>query len=344
MEIVCTGCNVSYHLSEDRIPIETTTGTCKKCGAKIVVRGKNDASSIIKEMTDANQPILEDEKKTIPSEETKQCPYCAETIKKNAKICRFCHIDLLTDQPIQTQQSNASFKIPKFGLSDTISRLFTQKIRYTIFLLIVLLGLYFLRKAWINHIILNIVNNISSEETLQKAEDLGLGTNPLNRYKFDRIFYATLGVLLITFPLTFQYIHRLYQFVVMKFKSKYSGQQIVEILTSKLLITIYVLGLTIVFFSWNSTNPYIDRNCVMNGFGQGKCSFTNTNGVSGSICGYIKVNRGDSDTVVLSEKFCSGKVEPSSTTTVEFAIPDVRDLCPGGLTESSCNFIFVDSK
>jgi hypothetical protein len=29
-------------------------------------------------------------------EETKTCPYCAETIKKDAVVCRFCNYDLRT--------------------------------------------------------------------------------------------------------------------------------------------------------------------------------------------------------------------------------------------------------
>jgi len=33
-------------------------------------------------------------------EDTKACPYCAETIKREAKLCRFCHMDLTTGAPV----------------------------------------------------------------------------------------------------------------------------------------------------------------------------------------------------------------------------------------------------
>ncbi|MGO9122884.1 MAG: hypothetical protein ACLQPD_35345 [Desulfomonilaceae bacterium] len=36
-------------------------------------------------------------------EETNKCPYCAETIKKEAVICRFCRMDLETGEPVRLQ-------------------------------------------------------------------------------------------------------------------------------------------------------------------------------------------------------------------------------------------------
>jgi hypothetical protein len=39
------------------------------------------------------------------SKETKECPYCAETIKKAAKICRFCKTDLSTGEPVSQTQT-----------------------------------------------------------------------------------------------------------------------------------------------------------------------------------------------------------------------------------------------
>jgi predicted Zn finger-like uncharacterized protein len=45
MEIVCQNCNSSYYLSDDKIPLETKKGKCKKCGALFTVLGKNELNS-----------------------------------------------------------------------------------------------------------------------------------------------------------------------------------------------------------------------------------------------------------------------------------------------------------
>lgn len=34
------------------------------------------------------------------TDDTKACPFCAETIKRDAKICRYCHMDLATGAPV----------------------------------------------------------------------------------------------------------------------------------------------------------------------------------------------------------------------------------------------------
>jgi hypothetical protein len=82
--------------------------------------------------------------------------------------------------------------------------------------------------------------------------------------------------------------------------------------------------------------------CVMNGYGKGDCSFTNTGKTAGAQCGYISVQ---GPGVVTSEQFCSGSVQPYSTTKVEFDIPAVNDLCDNGMESwtEKCNFDFVPS-
>jgi|GEM_PF-1832329 predicted Zn finger-like uncharacterized protein len=55
MEIVCKNCDARYYISDDKIPLETKTGKCKKCGASITVLGKNQLNGelVLEEMTTA---------------------------------------------------------------------------------------------------------------------------------------------------------------------------------------------------------------------------------------------------------------------------------------------------
>ncbi len=39
----------------------------------------------------------------------KACPHCAEKIKKDAKVCRYCHLDV-TGVQIETKTSRGLFK------------------------------------------------------------------------------------------------------------------------------------------------------------------------------------------------------------------------------------------
>lgn len=84
----------------------------------------------------------------------------------------------------------------------------------------------------------------------------------------------------------------------------------------------------------------VEASCVMNGFGQGSCNFTNTGKSSGSQCGHIQVN---GPGIVNSDKFCSGQVASQSTEKVEFTIPAVNDLCDNGFEPwtNKCSFTFV---
>ena len=81
MEIICKNCNTSHYLSDDKIPLETKTGKCKKCGASITVLGKNTLDSKNLSITQSIPP---------EQEATKNCDFCGEKILAIAKKCRHC--------------------------------------------------------------------------------------------------------------------------------------------------------------------------------------------------------------------------------------------------------------
>lgn len=64
--------------------------------------------------------------------------------------------------------------------------------------------------------------------------------------------------------------------------------------------------------------PRIESNCVMNGYGSGKCSFTNKGG-PGSHCVKVKVFRRDNPKRSLtSSTICSGTVGSRETKSKDF--------------------------
>ena len=59
----------------------------------------------------------------MSTEGTKQCPYCAETIKKDAIICRFCQMDMTKKQPIRhddTASGQSQEVQAKSGIADGV--------------------------------------------------------------------------------------------------------------------------------------------------------------------------------------------------------------------------------
>ena len=73
----------------------------------------------------------------------------------------------------------------------------------------------------------------------------------------------------------------------------------------------------------------INVTCSINGYGSGKCTFTNTGDASGKECGnvFIAESYGEKEVVALSETICSGKVESSSSVTIDVSINAFKDKC-----------------
>ena len=90
-----------------------------------------------------------------------------------------------------------------------------------------------------------------------------------------------------------------------------------------------------------ANRPIIEASCLMDGYGKGECSFTNSGKTAGAKCGVINVQ---GPGVVQSDKFCSGMVQPMSTEKVEFKIPAVDELCDNGFEDwrDKCGFDFVE--
>lgn len=58
----------------------------------------------------------------MPEDETRSCPYCAETIKTEAVICRFCGYDLRTGEPTRAVPTEGQERVvqARSGVSDGV--------------------------------------------------------------------------------------------------------------------------------------------------------------------------------------------------------------------------------
>lgn len=98
--------------------------------------------------------------------------------------------------------------------------------------------------------------------------------------------------------------------------------------------------------------PVITEECVMNGMGDGTCSFTNTGGSDGTICGTIVVVRSSNiypdfkSDRAESSNFCSGVISPDTTNRIGFNVPRTNKMCSGNHLLSwneACDFTFSSS-
>jgi len=72
----------------------------------------------------------------------------------------------------------------------------------------------------------------------------------------------------------------------------------------------------------------IESHCTMNGYGTGKCSFTNTGEGAGNLCVNIRVFKAEDPGKYLeSSTICSGKVDVKESKSKDFTVAGVNDLC-----------------
>jgi predicted Zn finger-like uncharacterized protein len=126
MEIVCKNCDTRYYLSDDKIPLETRTGKCKKCGTTITVLGKNIFNS---------DSIIQQEISAEP-EATKNCEFCGEKILAIAKKCRYCGSMLdsshISDSKNEIEQAiKPSNKIQTDNINNKIDDTNNTKVDYS---------------------------------------------------------------------------------------------------------------------------------------------------------------------------------------------------------------------
>ena len=99
--------------------------------------------------------------------------------------------------------------------------------------------------------------------------------------------------------------------------------------------------------------PVITEECVMNGRGEGTCSFTNTGDSDGSMCGTVVVVKpaeksppyGKSEQSE-SSTFCSGTISKDTTTSqISFNVPRLSEMCSVNSRpwDETCGFAFSSS-
>lgn len=74
--------------------------------------------------------------------------------------------------------------------------------------------------------------------------------------------------------------------------------------------------------------PNVVANCGTDGYGNGRCDFTNDGTATGRMCAALRVTdtRGLGQPIV-SDKVCSGDVAPRATVSVQFHLDGVGRLC-----------------
>jgi hypothetical protein len=104
------------------------------------------------------------------------------------------------------------------------------------------------------------------------------------------------------------------------------------------------LLLIIVLAALLGGKPEIEPDCTLNGYGVGKCNFTNR-GSKGSICGYL-YGRCNNDRTATSSTICSGEVGTNETKSVPVSFVDFGEIADryGGRWKDNCSFAWRTQK